>query len=234
MLDCNNDAIRLAESISAAISTENIGKLVAHEDDIVNPEYLEIKEGLRRFVALNPKVVFAYLYVLIDDKVFFLVDSEAPNSEDYSPPGQEYPEATYATKKPFFDGKSLLSGPETDRWGTWISVFVPIKKEGTNAVMAVLGLDYDARDWHLGTIIHLVKSVAIASSIMALIIAYYGSRVKNKELNMANEKLHESEQLFKAIFNQAPIGIAIATSSKTVIDINRIYLNIIGRDMDEL
>ncbi len=53
--------------------------------------------------------------------VFFLVDSEPPESEDYSPPGQTYPEASAILLNTFVSGKETTEGPLTDRWGTWVS-----------------------------------------------------------------------------------------------------------------
>nr|WP_300988371.1 response regulator [Thiocapsa sp.] len=61
-----------------------------------------------------------------DGQLFIFVDNEAPDSEDYSPPGDLYDEASEGEWRVFATGDEHVEGPLVDRWGTWISAQVPI------------------------------------------------------------------------------------------------------------
>ena len=41
-----------------------------------------------------------------------------------------------------------MIGPATDRWGTWITVLLPIIDPKTSAIVAVFGMDYDSTQWN--------------------------------------------------------------------------------------
>ena len=110
---------------------------------------------------------FAYLLgQRPDGTVFFYVDSEPPDSADYSPPGQVYPEASAALKDTFSSGRETTEGPVTDRWGTWVSGFVPVTDTMTGKVIAVIGTDVDSRDWN----IQIIKASAPAVIAMLILV----------------------------------------------------------------
>jgi hypothetical protein len=71
--------------------------------------------------------------------VFFFADSEQPTSADFSPPGQLYPEASPMLLNVFRTGKPVVEGPISDRWGIWVSGFVPVGYIEKNTRYAVLG-----------------------------------------------------------------------------------------------
>ena len=75
------------------------------------------------------------------------MDSEPPESKDYSPPGQVYEEAPAGDRRVFDTRVQEAEGPVTDRWGTWISALVPLIDPATGEVIAVLGMDSAARSW---------------------------------------------------------------------------------------
>lgn len=77
-----------------------------------------------------------------------MVDSEPESSEDYSPPGQEYTEADEPTFKAINNGNDIITEPSTDRWGTWISAYIPIRHEVSGKTIAVYGMDFDAKSWN--------------------------------------------------------------------------------------
>ncbi|WP_258360089.1 hypothetical protein [Moorella sulfitireducens (nom. illeg.)] len=174
-------AIRLAESAAAFLSNDQISVLEATPDDFEKPEYQHIKDSLVKFKELNGDIYFAYLYTQKDDKIYFMVDSEAPGSEGYSPPGQEYPEATQTDKQPFIDGKSVITKPAADRWGIWVSALVPIKDQNTGKVIAVFGIDYSAKQWYWETIKYTLYTAAIVISILLLILVLCLIMVVNKK-----------------------------------------------------
>jgi hypothetical protein len=47
----------------------------------------------------------------------------------------------------FEDGREGLEGPDRDRWGTWISVYVPV--QDTEGETALFGMDVSAYQYYL-------------------------------------------------------------------------------------
>ncbi|MDW8372032.1 MAG: ATP-binding protein [Planctomycetota bacterium] len=77
---------------------------------------------------------YRFVYLLVRDaegRIVFAADSEPPESPDASPPGQVYLEAPAACRAVFEDGRARVVGPYRDRWGEWVSAFVPIYDPST-------------------------------------------------------------------------------------------------------
>lgn len=123
----SSEAMMLANSIESMLHTEHIIQLSGSPEDINTPQYEMTKSTLSKLVETANPIRFAYLMAERNGKIIFLTDSESPDSPDYSPPGQVYEEAGDIDWVPFKLGKPVLTGQTTDRWGTWISAFVPIK-----------------------------------------------------------------------------------------------------------
>ena len=225
-------AIELAISAEAFILPEYIQALSAKADDTQKKEYAVLKSSLMTFKERNKNVTFAYLMVQKDDKIYFLVDCEPPDSDDYSPPGQEYFEATEQDYIPLRDGTPVLTKPVTDRWGTWISALVPVKNRAGD-VIAAFGVDFPAREfiWEITT--HVIHSVIVAICILLMLFAVYYMLIKRLELKSLNAQLKDSEVLFRAIFEQAPIGIAVIGDDYSVVRMNPTFEQILGRTKEE-
>lgn len=121
-----------------------------------DPRYLEMIEALKRWVELNPLVSDIYTFRrLPDGRVVLLVDAETDYDGDgqyvgeremRTRPGEVYPQAGDDLRRAFAGEANFMSDAVTDRWGTWVSMSVPMfDREGR--VEAVLGIDYRADNW---------------------------------------------------------------------------------------
>ncbi|OFW83650.1 MAG: hypothetical protein A2018_04310 [Alphaproteobacteria bacterium GWF2_58_20] len=134
--------------VAHAVNVPSIQRLSGTDADIENADYQHIKEQLTSVRLSNPKGRFVYLLGRgADGAAFFFVDSEPSDSEDYSPPGQIYEDASEDILGMFDIGGEVVEGPLPDQWGTWISALIPITDPQTGSVIAVLGMDIDASDW---------------------------------------------------------------------------------------
>ena len=70
----------------------------------------------------------------------------------------------------------------SDRWGTWISVEVPVKSKTSNEVVAVFGMDYNARSWNTRLLIAVLESSILVIISIILIILILFSRIQNQSL----------------------------------------------------
>jgi len=150
--------LQIARSIEATLPLEDLKLLEAKPEDIDKSEYKTIKAALMSVIKVNPQAKFAYIYTEKNDKIFFIADSEPEDSEDYSPPGQEYSEAKPEDKQPFRDGKEIVTVALEDRWGTWTSVLIPVKDVVTGKTIAVFGMDFNAKSWNRAILFEVVKS----------------------------------------------------------------------------
>jgi len=127
----SSEAIMLGESLCSLLDTEHIKELSGDPGDTSSIDYKSTKQSLIRVIQEDNWLHFAYIMSVKDGKMLFLLDSEPPDSPDYSPPGQIYEEATDEDWEPFRGEKTVLTKPVSDRWGTWISTLVPIEDEKT-------------------------------------------------------------------------------------------------------
>ena len=166
------DLLAQTHLLAQSLDPEVIQTFSATVADLQNPAYQRLKEQLTLTRRTIPDCRFLYLAGRqLDGKLVFLVDSEDPNSKDYSPPGQIYEQASETFRSVFTTTTATTEGPSSDRWGTCISGFVPLRAlrsdasgpqaageavhppgfqagKGGEAVLAVLGMDIDARDWN--------------------------------------------------------------------------------------
>jgi PAS domain S-box-containing protein len=206
----SSEAIMLAQSVESLLHTEHIARLGGGEEDLKTVEYGLIKRAFVSLVRTENPIRFAYLLRLKGEKVIILVDSESPYSPDYSPPGQVYEEADPIYKEVFKTKRVTLTHPVTDRWGTWISALVPIRNSEADTVVAVLGIDYAASEWTARLWQRMVPDIFISISVFMLSLAWLGARIRQGRLQDLSKRLAVNEALYRSIFENAPIGIAMA------------------------
>lgn len=237
----SSEAIMLAESLGSLLHPGHIAGLTGDETDLEKPEYIMTKTSLARLAGTTNPIRFAYLMAEREGSIVFLVDSEPPDSPDYSPPGQVYEEAGEAIRTAFTSGRTVLSELQTDRWGTWISALVPIKAPESGKVIAVLGIDYPASEWYALLWKRMIPDGIIVISILLLFFALLRTWSQHSALKYLSEKLVLDEALYHSIFDQAPIGIAIVNNKSFVsqseyghMAINPMFERILGWESDEL
>ncbi len=114
-----------------------------------NPLYRAEVSKLRAFRTANPDIKYIYTMALKDGRIVFVLDptprgdADGDGVDDHSYIGQDYAEGPTTDIMKAFGGKESFSS-YTDRWGSFLSIFVPIRHGG--AVTGVLGLDMTLSD----------------------------------------------------------------------------------------
>lgn len=203
--------LQVGESIAASLPKDEFKYLEQHPEHLKDYQFQQLKATLQRVIAVNKNAQFAYLYIQRGEKLYFVVDSEPLNSPDYSPAGQEFPEAAPIDKIPFSEGKSLVTQPVTDRWGTWVSVEIPIIDDATGKVIAAFGMDYNAKAWKNNILVEVTESSLMVIIILILAIVFRRSYHKNfileKEISQrikAEKDLKENEQTLSNLVSNLP------------------------------
>ena len=189
------DLLAQTQLLAQTLDAEAIQTLSATTADLQNPKYLRLKEQLTLTRAAIPQCRFLYLMgQKPDGKLFFFVDSEDPGSKDYSPPGQIYKDAPESYRDVFTSASATTEGPSSDRWGTWVTGFVPLlapppaiaphpqgdggtahatdvrSGDSSDSVFAVLGLDLDGQEWHRMQVRAALPSALLSLALSALVV----------------------------------------------------------------
>ncbi len=149
-MDLRIQLIQQTNITAQIIDTEQIKLLSATAADLNNPNYIKLKTQLAGIKKTSEGVRFVYLMGRkTDGTFFFFADSEPAGSQDESPPGQKYEEYSSELVKAFENKIAFVEGPSDDRWGTWVSAFVPLVEKNTGKQIAFIGMDIEAGDWKL-------------------------------------------------------------------------------------
>ncbi len=208
------DVLQIARSVISVFPVDDIKYLDIGESDLDNPHYLIIKQKLKEVIRVNRAARFAYLYALQDNKIVFIADSEPKDSDDYSPPGEVFSEADEQDFKPFITGEELVTKPLTDRWGTWISAYVPIKNIETGEVIAVFGMDFNAATWKRDLLMEVFQSGLLIFLFLLVLVFLIRISGKNTLLKHqiklrkeVDEALYASEARMRSITDSAKDAI---------------------------
>ena len=172
--------------ISWSFDALSITQLSGTASDTNDVNFLRIQDQLRRTSALYPGCRFLYLMrQRADGEIIMLADSEPPDSDQYSPPGQSYEEASPELLAVFARASAITEGPLQDRWGTWVSTLVPVFHPRTEQLVAVLGMDVDASIWRRHIIASCLDVVLVtAGALLALGLGFWllqaGSKWRNR------------------------------------------------------
>jgi hypothetical protein len=172
-------------TIAQFITSEELALLTGSEADLNNPAYKKLKEKLISIRSVNPDIRFIYLNGLKDKQMFFYADSENVDSPDYSPPGQQYNEATDLMKK-IFQKKTNGFEVASDRWGIWASALVPIIDAESGKVVAILGVDVPAKKYLTDILAYCLSALLFTILIILLII---NQKRAARHLDLAEESL---------------------------------------------
>jgi len=220
------DLLAKSRLVKVGFDTDDLAGLNGTPGDLSSPAYSAAKQQLMRVRFADPPIKFVYLMKQRPDgTVVFLADSEPPESEDYSPPGQEYPEASEEMRSVFATGAETTEGPSSDRWGTWVSSLTPVTDPKTGSVIAVLGMDMDARDWNL-RMFEACLPVIIATLILLflLLVFTYAHELNERErriLEDSHREIRESEHRLNDIINFLPDATFVIDRGGRVITWNR-------------
>lgn len=169
--------------VKGAIDVNIISSLSGSEADLDLPGYRHLKDQLISARLADPQCHFLYLMGMRSDgTVFFFADSEKEGSSDYSPPGQAYTEVSDAYRNVFFTGKATVTGPISDRWGSWMSALAPIVEPNTGKVYAVFGIDVEARSWMAIVFYHSILPIALFLCAAVIIVFLLRMRRRDKRI----------------------------------------------------
>jgi PAS domain S-box-containing protein len=189
--------------IERSLDRPTIKALKGTEEDLSSPNYLKLKQQLQYIKQLNEE--FRFLYLMgrrADGKVFFYVDSEPPDSKDYSPPGQVYEDADQDDLNAF-EGIPWVGGPFQDQWGTFMSTLAPVVDPEEGKVMAVFGIDVYSKNWELLVLKRVLEALFPVIIAIIVVISAMFMVSSSKARQRALEEARESDQRLTRLLENA-------------------------------
>jgi PAS domain S-box-containing protein len=234
-----SDLLAKTRLLQGGFTPGYLNALTGTEGDLASPDYQALKRHLIQLKSSNPEIRFLYLMrQKPDGTVFFLIDSEPPESNDYSPPGQLYPEASPVLLNVFASSEATTGGPVTDRRGMWMSGLVPIRDSTTGTVIAVWGTDIDARDWN----IQIIKAsapavVAMLLLLLLMLILFYMQQRNARErqiLTTSEAAIRESENRYRKVFESTGTAMVIVEDDTTISLANNEFFRLTGYSPEDI
>ena len=182
-----------------------------------DPLYLELIDAQKRWLAANPSIADIYTFRRnAEGELVLLVDAETDydrngefsgEREVRTPIGEVYSETDPVALLVFDGRRRFAPDPIRDKWGTWVSAYVPMFDED-GRVEAVLGVDFDADRWlnevqraRIGIIAFLATLVVMAACGSAVISLLQGSlqrrRVAEQRLVELNLALRQAKDVLE-------------------------------------
>jgi signal transduction histidine kinase len=170
-----------------------------------DPRYLELIEAEKRWLAANPEIADIYTFRrLSDGRIVLLVDSETDYDRDGRFEGAR--ESRTAIGEPVaqpatsliaaFEGRpSFESRLVTDRWGTWVSRFEPLR-DRAGAIEAVLGVDFEERLFRDAVMSERLRAIAVVAALLAVALTGIGSVARLRR--SADELASRNSELARA------------------------------------
>jgi len=238
--DAKANLLSRALTAAASILPEHVAALTGTPADEGRPEYEELRTKIQRIKVVNPDCRFVYLMGVKDGHEIFLVDAEPKGSKDYSTPGDVYPDATPQEIADFWKGRARVYEPYTDSWGTWVSGVAFIRDPGTGIVLAMLGMDIDARVWLQTVALSRFFCMAIIFFVCILGLILYGAWLRNREaaeqgilLMLAKQRL-EDEKKLRRLVNALGEGVIVHDASGLVNFANPEAERLLGWSAEEM
>lgn len=229
-----NTMLYEARMVAESLNKQRVAGLTGTAADTESDDYHYLRNQLIRMRAANPN--YRYLYMFgrrAGEQPFFFMGTAPEDSPDYSPPGQVYFEDSPTLNHVFAAHEAMVSPPFTDRWGTWISSLVPLFHPETGELMAVVGMDFDARDWQNQVLYRAIAPVAV--TLLALILlGATGVLFRHRQTQREKEILAGVAAELERFFDVVPDLLCIANLQGRFLKINRAWTEVLGYSPGEL
>ncbi len=223
--------LKIIKTGAAAINIEGVRNLTGKPGDINTNDFIILKNQMVKMREVTPECRFFYITKKIEGKIIFVLDSEPPESKDYSAPGDHYNDAPQGLINVFSTKKPTVTEAYKDKWGEWISGFVPILDEDRNLI-AVVGIDTSASEAKRATAFDRLKPIMLTALLCFLLISVfiYIKRVIESEALISTSVLKYRNQFTE---NQA-VMLIVDPSTLQIMDANPAACNFYGYGFDTL
>lgn len=133
------------KSLASVIASQLSGDMAdvmqqLNPGDENTPTFAKIRDKLLAIRTANPDIRYVYIMHKSNGQTAFLVDPDFGNKEDPGAAIGEVYEGTAGNLEQGFSGPAVDDSYTTDRWGTFLSGYAPIRNS-QNQVIGLVGVD---------------------------------------------------------------------------------------------
>ncbi len=181
----------------------------------------------------NTNTELLYLYIMTQSQtsaeILIAVHNVPENSPIALPPNTIYSEAPEPVKQMFAGShQSVTHGPWKDRWGSYVSAFIPLVDPKTGTLTGVLGIDISVTNWYFNIVKECILPVLI--TILACFLVFW-NRLLKKIIDIRTDRLTRTERELQAIFDHTFQFIATLTPEGTLKRVNVSALSFIEQPL---
>lgn len=144
-----DDTLLYANALAvAAVNPDRLTGLSFSTDDNQHPDYIRLREqsiALGQIMADEHQILGIYIMKEVGGKILFVVDSAPMDDPWHTEPGVVFQEPPQGLVEMMRDSGSGLIGPHACEYGTFYSVYQPIRKDGQT--VAYMGTDITAANY---------------------------------------------------------------------------------------
>jgi diguanylate cyclase (GGDEF)-like protein len=165
-----------------------------------DPTYLTLIDMQRRWLACNTQVNDIYTVGRDSEgRAVLLVDSETDydhdgtidgDAEQRTDIGEGFDDDDHLVAAAFAGDVVFDPEPSTDRWGTWMSAYAPIR-EDDGSIHAILGVDYSVDAWAAATLRQRAAVLGLGGICITVLV---GSFAAFQLLQSETDRLRKVEQ----------------------------------------
>ena len=209
--DLRSNLTSKARAIAASVPVANVTRLTGTPSDLMRPDYHYLQDLTLSIGAVQDDVRYMNLLGMRGDTFFFLVDIEpvhyAKSVKPVFQPGDLYENGPPALSETFRQGRTIIVGPYHDRWGHFISIFVPIRDAMTLSTPAALHIDVSAERWMRRIALYRFTAINITILITLILIGSFTTLQRRKDatekIRVLNRQLEVSIQEEKRLAIEA-------------------------------
>ncbi|MDP3564986.1 MAG: ATP-binding protein [Methanoregula sp.] len=198
-----NDLKGSASIIAAQISGDEFSRI--QQGDESTPAYISLQAMLVRLKQSNPSIRYVYTMRQNGSSVEFVVDADNSVSENGATIGERYEYPSPDLLRGFFEPSAEI-GLTTDKWGTTLSGFAPLRDSSGHTV-GLVGVDMDnqlviQRMQYINSINYaFLAIILILFSLGAILLEIRRSRIE-ATIERGNEKINVLNNIIRHdIFN---------------------------------
>lgn len=180
--------------------------------------YLTLIDMQCRWLACNTQVSDIYTVGRDSEgRAVLLVDSETDydhngriegETEERTDIGEAFDDDDHLVAAAFAGEVVFDSEPTTDRWGTWVSAYAPIR-EDDGSIHAVLGVDYSVDAWAAATLRQRAAVLGWAGICVTLIVGSFAAfqllQSETARLRKVEQALTRTESQLRAVATFDPL-----------------------------
>jgi hypothetical protein len=151
-LEMRENLVTYASTIEQSIDWRPYAALLNTDPDSLKESDMdELEKQLNNACKANRDCHFIYLLYTDEQKgktqIKFLLDASPQPPSEISHLGEVFEEASKELRQSLSSRLSLVEGPVTDHWGTWVSAHVPVSVTVKTPHFVMLGIDVAVNNW---------------------------------------------------------------------------------------